>query len=276
MSRIHTDLAVIRHALDIADARSAYAAERETGINHKTIYKWVKARAARSPEWPTQADIDAWRADDEARRDARARNRAKRAEYRKRHYLGLTVQPISPTGTMRRVQALYALGWTCPEIGARMGVSGARVGHILNGLYGRVTPETAARVRAVYDELGMTVPQDKPMVRRGDCPIHERARRDARRRGYAPPLAWDDDTIDDPAARPDRAALRRRQRRTPADLAEDVEDILSHNPLTTATEIAERLGYADNSGVQNGLERAGRPDLLARLARNAQLAGAAA
>lgn len=222
MTRIHTDLAIIRRALDITDARSAYAAEREMGVSHKTIYKWMKVRASRSPEWPTQADIDAWRADDEANRDKRARGVAKAADYRKRRYLGLVPKPISPVGTMRRVQALYALGWTCPEIGERLGVSAARVGHIMNGLYARVTPETDARVRAVYDELSMTVPVDKPMVRRGDCPIHERGRNDARRRGYAPPLAWDDETIDDPAAKPahllrpaaprgfDEAAVRRR------------------------------------------------------------------
>ncbi|GAB3884470.1 hypothetical protein [Terrabacter terrigena] len=222
MTRIHTDLGIVRRALDIADARGVRAAERETGVLRQTVAKWKKARAARYPEWPTPADIDAWRADDEANREKRARGVAKATDYRKRRYLGLVPKPVAPVGTMRRLQALYALGWTCPEIGERLGVSDSRVGHIMTGLYKRVTPETAARVRAVYDELSMTVPVDKPMVRRGDCPIHERGRNDARRRGYAPPLAWDEETIDDPSARPahllrraaprgfDEAAVRRR------------------------------------------------------------------
>lgn len=58
--------------------------------------------------------------------------------------------------------------------------------------------------------------------------------------------------------------------RLAADVAEDVEWILEHEPLVTAARIAERLGYRSRSGLQKALEP--RPDLLARLKRNAELA----
>lgn len=55
---------------------------------------------------------------------------------------------------------------------------------------------TRDAVRRLYDELSWTVP---PPSR-----IRSRAQRMAAARRWAPPLAWDDETIDDPKARPDR------------------------------------------------------------------------
>lgn len=180
---------------------------------------------------------------------------------------------VRAVGTMRRLQALRALGYSLNDLSSRVGITGQGVSWISAGRTEWVHAEIAHRVATAYDALSLTPPPARTGYERGAA---DRARRHAAARGWLPPLCWDDDDLDDPDVHPDAAALRRTDRRTPAELAEDVEDILSHNPLTTATEIAERLGYADNSGVQNGLERAGRPDLLARLARNAELAGAAA
>ena len=52
--------------------------------------------------------------------------------------------------------------------------------------------------------------------------------------------------------------------------AEDVEFILDTDPAATIEQIAHRLGYRDKTGVANALRRAGRPDLIGRLARNAR------
>lgn len=60
--------------------------------------------------------------------------------------------------------------------------------------------------------------------------------------------------------------------RRAADVAEDVEFILSHHPATPAKEIATRLGYSDSSGLYLALTRATRPDLRDTLKRNAALA----
>lgn len=60
-------------------------------------------------------------------------------------------------------------------------------------------------------------------------------------------------------------------RRPIADVIEDVEWILETDPRALAGHIAQRLGYRSKSGLQKALEV--RPDILARLAQNAELAG---
>ncbi len=91
---------------------------------------------------------------------------------------------IDPTGTFRRIRALMALGYRHDDL---HGHSGIRTSVLL---YQRewVTARTAERVTAMYDALCMT-PGPSSMA-------HGRAAK----LGYIPPLGWNDDDIDDPAA----------------------------------------------------------------------------
>jgi plasmid maintenance system antidote protein VapI len=278
VSRIHTDLSVIRRALDVVDSDSAYRAAKVIGVHHKTIYRWMAQRDRRHPAWPTPADIDAWRADDTEQRERRARDAQQQASLRKRAYLNRGPIKVPSVGTVRRLRALYALGWTCVQLGERMGVTKTRVAQLLSGRCITVMPETAEKVADLYRDLSMVVPMDQPAKRRGDSPIHERTRRHARKRGWLPPLAWDDDLIDRPDAEPVvlEPTVRSGGGRPASEVVEDIEWLLEHNPLSTATELAHRLGYAGKSAIQHALEpgRGNRPDLLARLARNAEVKAA--
>ncbi len=93
---------------------------------------------------------------------------------------------IRNTGTVRRIQGLQRLGWRLQDIGDRIGVSRSAVYGF--GLDERISARNARRVAAVYDELSMAPGPS----------IHS-----ARRLAHVPPpLAWDDDEIDDPAATP--------------------------------------------------------------------------
>lgn len=95
---------------------------------------------------------------------------------------------IDPTGTVRRIRAMQAMGWPLREIGSRAGgIQASNLGTIVCSGRG-VYAETARRIAAVYDELSML---PGPSAR---------SRSMALSRGWLPPLAWDDDTIDDPAA----------------------------------------------------------------------------
>jgi transcriptional regulator with XRE-family HTH domain len=205
-TRPRIDPAVIRTALDMVDSgRSVYAAANTLGVAHRTVTRWVVRRDEREhPDWPTPAEIAAWRVDEEANRDARRRNAAVAYRYRQRVYLNRGRLQVPAVGTTRRLQALAAVGWTQTDIAARLGVSQARVGHLMNGLWPMVFPSTATAVARVFDELCMVVPTDPAPARRGEVRIHERARRQARRRGWMSALAWDEGAIDDPAARPYR------------------------------------------------------------------------
>lgn len=96
-------------------------------------------------------------------------------------------QFVSGVGTRRRIRALLAIGWSHREMRARSRVLTAVT---LNQKGDMVTRSMHERVAALYNELSMTPgPSDRTRAR-------------AAALGYASPLAWDDDAIDDPKARP--------------------------------------------------------------------------
>lgn len=144
---------------------------------------------------------------------------------------------VDATGTMRRLQALMANGWTSGELTRRLG---QRSSHGLQiGKFGRVHRDTAAKVAALYGELEHI---EGPS---------QRARALYRNRGYLPPGAWDAATIDDPAANPlslppviDRVAvvLACEGERVPLRKAERVAAVQRLVALGfERTEIADRL-----------------------------------
>jgi hypothetical protein len=94
------------------------------------------------------------------------------------------------TGARRRLQALGALGWSCMEIARRYDGHFVSLANIARGAQSQVGPRLHRLIVTAYDDLAM---QPGP---------HHRTRLDAARKGWLPPLAWDDDTIDDPAATP--------------------------------------------------------------------------
>lgn len=108
---------------------------------------------------------------------------------------------IDPTGTVRRVQALEVLGFGRLMIGSRVGMPRASFSRALRGQ--RVTAQVARAVQAVYDLWWNQRPEDHG-VRQW---IADRTRRTAAAQGYVGPLAWDDDTIDDPKAVPQTDAF---------------------------------------------------------------------
>lgn len=108
------------------------------------------------------------------------------------------LRTVDSTITARKLQALVALGWSYPEIGARLGVKKPRVGHLVRQMHKTVTKTTAAQVDAVYRELCMQTPPARTGQERYAI---ARAKIAAGRFGWAPPLAWDD--IEDIDATPD-------------------------------------------------------------------------
>lgn len=94
---------------------------------------------------------------------------------------------VPKVGAVRRVQALMAMGWTRNHITEAGATSLPRV---LSGPGNLITLEKWREIKDVYDQLGMT-PGPSPETKGH-----------ARSRGYSPPLAWDDSTIDNPHARP--------------------------------------------------------------------------
>lgn len=99
-------------------------------------------------------------------------------------------QYIDSTGTVRRVRALIALGYTLIDIAETANVAVARVQPLAAG-YPSLRRTVAERITNAYRELSETPG------------TNTRAKNRAIANRWAPPAAWDDDTIDDPAAIPD-------------------------------------------------------------------------
>lgn len=108
--------------------------------------------------------------------------------------------PVDATGTRRRLQALGAVGWSCMKIAPYLGIDASGVVRARTAV--RVHARRAREVAAVYDRLWDRPP---PMGTVAERAAATRARRFAAERGWPPPLAWDDDSIDDPAAEPEGA-----------------------------------------------------------------------
>jgi hypothetical protein len=97
---------------------------------------------------------------------------------------------VSSLGVIRRRQALAAIGYGLRELEPYFGTSWRGVGNYQSRE--RVHRSTYDRWVEVYDRLSMT-PGPNALVKQH-----------ARQQGWAPPLAWDDDELDNPEARPAR------------------------------------------------------------------------
>lgn len=93
---------------------------------------------------------------------------------------------VPSIGATRRIQALMAIGWRKADLE----VAGVPAAQLVTRTRARVSVQGWRRTREVYERLSMT-------------PGPSQTCRDrARARGYAPPLAWDEDAIDDPRSAP--------------------------------------------------------------------------
>lgn len=122
---------------------------------------------------------------------------------------------LDSVGTCRRLQALVAIGWTESQLAERMGMDMGNFWGLLCGLRQRVTSGNAARAAQIFSTLW-----DQPQTGH----YADNARRIAARRGWHPPLAWDD--IDaDPA--PAIADVPARMSKEGDVFLEDVEFLLN-------------------------------------------------
>lgn len=143
--------------------------------------------------------------------------------------------PIDATGTQRRAQALVTNGWSIAKIADRVGWTRANFSRVMAGE--QVAARTALAIRDLYNKLWDQPPPEATQRDRGAA---SRARNYARARGWCPPMAWDDETIDDPAGVPDVGATVSRQDA----LAENCAELIRQG--YTVEQAAERLGVARN------------------------------
>lgn len=101
---------------------------------------------------------------------------------------------VDGTGVHRRIEALRWLGYSLPTLSEHLPIGYSAL-HLLTKR-NRVRTTTVKMIDDLYRKLANTVGPD------------ERERWRAYRAGFAPPAAWEDETIDDPSVQPDLKAIR--------------------------------------------------------------------
>ena len=163
---------------------------------------------------------------------------------------------VDATGTIRRIQALMALGWSGPQLMSRIGANPAYQTRLLN--HPQVMERTRAAVAELYDELW---DQHPPAQTAAERYVIRRVKRRAATNGWVPPLAWDDDTIDDPNAHPsDQVAAEK------VNVLDELEALVSGGSAPHVA--AETLGQKPTS-LARLARRHDRPDLARLLERKA-------
>lgn len=170
---------------------------------------------------------------------------------------------IDGIGTGRRLQALVAIGWSQSRLGERLGIAISNMQGIVIGK--PVTVGKALAVKALFDELWN---QPQMGADHRSKIAANRARNYAQARGWLPPMAWDEDTIDDPTFVPDLQA-----RNDPSALIEDVEFLVRTG--VGLESILSRTGYKKQDSLERLLHRAGRGDLIFAMKRGLDLGAAA-
>ncbi|MFD3537404.1 hypothetical protein [Streptomyces sp. NPDC058664] len=136
---------------------------------------------------------------------------------------------VTDTGLLRRLRALCAAGWSLEKIGTTGGISTKMLTAFASTNCPRSTPALRGAILAAWEQLS-----HQP----GPSPA---ARRRARAKGWAPPLAWDNETIDDPAVSP--SGIRNPSNQPPwnPDLLHHELGFLTHLGLSK-TQALKRLG----------------------------------
>ncbi len=104
------------------------------------------------------------------------------------HAARLAGERVPSLGSRRRARALSAIGWSMAEQASRIGIPQHTYTNSINRP--KVSARRAAQIAEMYDQLS-ALPGPS-----------ERARECARRAGWAPPMAWDDDDFDNPYRQP--------------------------------------------------------------------------
>ncbi|MCV7084113.1 hypothetical protein H7H37_26460 [Mycolicibacterium insubricum] len=97
---------------------------------------------------------------------------------------------VPAVGTARRLQALVAFGYPQSWLATRLGATPTNATRWFHNTDSQILAATARAVAVLFAELQLT---PGPSAR---------ARHRGARLGWAPPMAWDEDTIDDPDATP--------------------------------------------------------------------------
>jgi hypothetical protein len=157
--------------------------------------------------------------------------------------------PVDATGARRRLQALAAAGYSPSVLARRLGLPPTQMTRVMSQR--RMTARKVRAIRALYDELWDVPPDQSTKYARAGV---TKALRKARACGWPPPLAWDDDQIDNPDAGP-AEGWQRPKRLRGEDLVEEAGELIRWEGSRELA--AMRLGIRRNT-LDRAIARSGR------------------
>ena len=160
--------------------------------------------------------------------------------------------PIDATGTRRRLQALVAVGYSQRGLATLLRVKPATLKQWLTS--DTVVATRAKDVRVLYDKIWDVPP---PRTTHREKSAATRALNFARLNNWPPPMAWDDDQIDDPASK-SAPGWKRRDRLPTAEIAAEAAEL-----------IPQYGGSRELAAQRLGIKRATLDTILVRTARRA-------
>ena len=148
---------------------------------------------------------------------------------------------------VRRLQALQRLGWSMPALAAEHDLTHKSLYGV--GRQPTVYRSTLDEIASAYDRLSMTLPPTETSSQRASA---AKARNHAIRRGYPPPLAWDDiDDIDEVPS----TGWKPVRNRPAAELFAELDHLTSLG--VSEWQAAKQLGVTVDA-IEKARERAGR------------------
>lgn len=161
---------------------------------------------------------------------------------------------VPAAGACRRLRALAVGGWSASVLAERLSLGVTAVQLIREGDQQVVAAATARKVRELYDEIWDTEP---PAGTRSERISRGRTRGYARKAQWPPPMAWDDDTIDDPDASPGEWQRPRGSRYRKGVLVAEAAELASFG--LGREEAAARLGV-NRRTLEKAIQRAAQAE----------------
>jgi hypothetical protein len=152
----------------------------------------------------------------------------------------LAVRPLTAIGSLRRIQALAAIGWTGRKIASRADVSATWL--LALQPESPILISNAEKLAAAYDKMRHLKPESH-----GVLPGHaDNARQRAKDNRWAPPSYWADrmDAIDDPHFEPMYGVTKR------LIVAQDANELMRYSGLdreAAATRLGISKAYIDHA-----------------------------
>lgn len=172
---------------------------------------------------------------------------------------------VDSLGSIRRLQALVAIGWSQHRLAEILGMFPGNFGKVIHGGRGGIRQATARRIEEIFNENWNTPPEAHNRFERAGI---TRAKREALAKRWVPAAAWDD--IDDPTEVP-KADLRDESGDSrPSGVVEKLDrlDLLIQDGYGDNDDTYVRAGWSSRASAWKSLQRMGELGYVDLLQRN--------